>query len=150
MQKHAAGLERALTLFSTSAIFGVGFDSLLGAVSWKCNWSGVPASCSCALREIFASGTTLKQKKKLLAACRSVVGEPSPELVLSLSGVTAVDSLGIGALARIVTGCVRRNIALKVAMPKGIPREVLERIGIFRGWPRLEDEAPALPVRAER
>ncbi len=51
--------------------------------------------------------------------------------------------MGIGALARIVTGCASRNISLKVAMPRGFPREVLERVGIFKGWPRFQDEASA-------
>lgn len=64
-------------------------------------------------------------------------------VVLNLKGVTAIDSLGIAALARIPIACLRRSIDIKIVMPLGVPGNALNQVGIFWAWKVFEDEPAA-------
>lgn len=63
------------------------------------------------------------------AALSRVVGEilqNANKLVLDLSGVTAMDSAGIGELALLQTWAQKRNVAFKCAEPNLLVRNLLE------------------------
>lgn len=86
-------------------------------------------------------------EEQLLAAFRTAAGDPGQGIVLGLRGLTRIDSLGIATLVRLLIWCGKGGITLSVVMPRGLPREVLDRVGIFGGWPRVEDEPLAAHVR---
>ena len=73
---------------------------------------------------------------------------PLPCVILNLSGIHHIDSLGIASLARVVIECGKRDLGLRVVLPCGFPREVLKQVRIFDAWPQFQDEASALAVPA--
>lgn len=83
------------------------------------------------------------EETRLLAVLR---GEPllPSHVVLNLSGVTHIDSMGIGSLTRILIECAKRNSELRVVPPGGFPGQVLEHVRVFATWPQFQDEASAL------
>ncbi len=71
--------------------------------------------------------------------------EDAPErLVLNLTGVTNVDSLGIGAIVRMLIPCYKRHMDLKVVLPAGLAGEALRRVHVFDAWPEFPQEAEAI------
>ena len=65
-------------------------------------------------------------------------------IILNLCEITQVDSLGIGALARVAVECGKREIDLKVVLPTGFPGKVLKLLHLFDAWPAFPDEAGAV------
>ena len=65
-------------------------------------------------------------------------------MILNLAEVKQVDSLGVGALARVVVECGKQEINLNVVLPLGIPGKVLKMVHIFDAWPSFSDEAAAV------
>lgn len=87
-------------------------------------------------------------EQRLLASLQSgLEGAPS-QVVLSLSGVTSIDTSGIAALVRVPIECARRNLELKVVMPPGMPGEALRRVKIFDYWPNFPEESSAVEPAA--
>ncbi len=85
-----------------------------------------------------------ESKEKLLETFRSGLEDRPAQLVLSLHGLTYVDTQGISALIRVLLDCCEQKIGLKIVMPQGMAGEALRCIRIFEPWPRFEDEAAAL------
>ena len=84
------------------------------------------------------------EEQHLVRAIRTI-GQQFPEhLVLSLSSVERVDSLGIGSLVRVLLECARRNVELAVILPRGVAGEAIRRLRVFDGWPSFPDESAAL------
>ncbi len=77
---------------------------------------------------------------------RSSLETPRNEVILSLQGLTHVDTMGISALVRVPIECAKRSIGLKVVLPSGVAGLALESIRIFHAWPNFSDEASALPA----
>ena len=65
-------------------------------------------------------------------------------LILNLSEVSSVDSLGVGALVRVLLECAKRQVELKVVLPSGLPGEAIRRLQIFEGCPSFENETLAI------
>ena len=65
-------------------------------------------------------------------------------MILNLGEVKQIDSLGVGALARVVVECGKQEIRLNVILPPGIPGKVLKMVHIFDAWPSFPDEASAV------
>jgi anti-anti-sigma factor len=65
-------------------------------------------------------------------------------MILILAEVKQIDSLGVGALARVVVECGKQEINLNVVLPLGIPGKVLKMVHIFDAWPSFPDEAAAV------
>lgn len=83
-------------------------------------------------------------EKDLLERFRQALGEEAKYLVLNLSRINYLDTMGIAALVRILIECTKRKIELKVIMPGGVPGESLRRVRIFEPWPSYRDEASAV------
>jgi anti-anti-sigma factor len=66
------------------------------------------------------------------------------KMILNLGEVKQVDSLGVGALARVVVECGKQEINLSVVLPPGVPGKVLKMVHIFDAWPAFPDEAAAV------
>ena len=66
------------------------------------------------------------------------------QMILSLAEVERFDSLGIGALARALVECTKRQIDLKVVLPTGVPGTVLRLLHILDPWPAFPDETSAI------
>lgn len=69
---------------------------------------------------------------------------PPKRMILNLTDVKQLDSLGVGALARVVVECGKREVDLKVVLPTGVAGKVLGMLHIFAGWPAFPDETAAL------
>lgn len=83
-------------------------------------------------------------EKDLLEKFRGALDDSSKAVVLNLSRVNYLDTMGIAALVRVLIECSKRKLALKVVMPAGVPGESLRRVRIFEPWPAFHDEAAAL------
>ena len=70
--------------------------------------------------------------------------KPPQRIILNLAEVKQIDSLGVGALARVVVECAKQAIALNVVLPLGLAGKVLRFVHIFDGWPAFPDEAAAV------
>lgn len=81
-----------------------------------------------------------QEEEHLLTAFRTALGDSGCPIVLGLRGITRIDSLGIATLVRLLIWCGKGGVALSVVMPRGLPREVLDRVGVFGGWQQLEEE----------
>jgi anti-anti-sigma regulatory factor len=64
-------------------------------------------------------------------------------LILNLAEVKQVDSLGVGALGRVVAECGKQEMRLSVVLPTGTAGKVLRLVHIFDAWPEFPDEAAA-------
>ena len=85
-----------------------------------------------------------EQADRLLEKLHSELDDPPVQLVLSLGGVTHVDTRGIMALAPVLEECSKRKIGLKVVMPSGAAAEPLRYVRIFAPWPSFPNETAAL------
>ncbi len=68
---------------------------------------------------------------------------PVKRAILSLAEVHHMDTAGVGALARLLIECSKREIELRVVLPGGFPGQMLKRIHLFDKWPAFPDEAAA-------
>ena len=85
-----------------------------------------------------------EQAESLQEKLHSGLDDPPAHLVLSLGGVTHVDTRGIMALAPVLEQCSKRKIGLKVVMPSGVAAEPLHYVRIFAPWPSFPNETAAL------
>ncbi len=85
-----------------------------------------------------------EQAESLLEKFRSGLGNLPAQLVLSLGGVTHVDTRGIMALASVLEECSKRKIELKIVMPSGVAAEPMRYVRIFAPWPSFPNETAAL------
>jgi anti-anti-sigma factor len=88
-------------------------------------------------------GSREAEQLRLVKLLRSQENLPK-RMVLNLGDVKQIDSLGVGALARVVVECGKQEIHLSVVMPPGIPGKVLKLVHIFDSWPAFPDEASAV------
>jgi anti-anti-sigma regulatory factor len=88
-------------------------------------------------------------EERLLGLLYAALEEKTERVLLSLRGLTLIDSLGIAALVRVPISCLRRSLDVKVVMPAGAPGEALKQLGIFWAWPVYEDEAAAVRAYTE-
>ncbi len=86
------------------------------------------------------------REEEVLGTTFAGLEEHPQQVVLSLRGVSFVDSCGIAALVRILVRCVRQGTGLQVVIPTGIAGEALRRIHIFDAWPELKEEPAASRV----
>lgn len=80
----------------------------------------------------------------MLKQLRAALEDSPPHLVLNISGLTYIDTMGISSLVRILVECTKRKVEVNVVMPGGIAGEALRRIRVFQPWPSFADEASAL------
>ena len=64
-------------------------------------------------------------------------------MILNLADVEYIDSLGVGALVRVLVECTTHQIDLKIVLPTGPAVRVLELVHIFDACPTFADEAAA-------
>lgn len=83
------------------------------------------------------------RETQILQAVKGVPDLPG-QLILSLGGITRLDTAGIRPLVRVVIECTKRNIEAKVVMPPSIAGQALRQLHIFDGWPEFPDEAAAI------
>ena len=83
-------------------------------------------------------------EESLMKDFRSGLGDNPGQLVLSLGGLTNLDTLGIAALVRVLIECTKRKIDLKVVMPPGTPGEALRCVRVFEPWPEFREEEEAV------
>ncbi len=83
-------------------------------------------------------------EEDLLKTFRSGLDASPSQLVLSLAGLTNLDTLGIAALVRILIECTKRKLDLKVVMPPGAAGEALKCVRVFEPWPEFKEEAAAV------
>ena len=69
---------------------------------------------------------------------------PGNRLVLNLTGLTHIDSLGITALVKVVIGCVKREVGIGTILPSGTAGQSIRSTRIFAAWPEFENEDAAL------
>ena len=69
---------------------------------------------------------------------------PGNRLVLNLTGLTHIDSLGITALVKVVIGCVKRDVAIGTILPSGAAGQSIRSTRIFAAWPEFASEDAAL------
>lgn len=82
-------------------------------------------------------------EQRVVSVSRSATEEPVDQLLLNLSGVTVIDTLGIRALVPLLVACTKRKIGLKVILPPGVAGEALRCVRIFEAWPQFADEQAA-------
>lgn len=85
-----------------------------------------------------------EREEELLKLLPQDVEVPGGHIVLSLQGITHIDSRGIGALVRVPIACTKRNLRLSVVLPSGLPGIAVTRTRIFSLWPQFENEVAAL------
>ncbi len=83
------------------------------------------------------------EQQRLVALLRAQEELPK-NMVLNLSGVKQIDSLGVGTLARVVVECSKQHIKLRVILPDGVPGKVLKMVHIFDAFPAFGDESAAV------
>ena len=77
-------------------------------------------------------------------AFRSVLEDPPGRLVLSLTGVDHLDTLGISSLVKILIDCSKHEIELRLVMATGLAGEAVRRVHIFEPSLVFPDEQSAL------
>jgi anti-anti-sigma factor len=65
-------------------------------------------------------------------------------MVLNLADVEHLDSLGVGALARVLVECGKQEIDMKVVLPTGFAGRVLTMVRIFEACAAFPDESAAV------
>ena len=88
-----------------------------------------------------------EEESRILGVFRALEGLVGPVL-LNLSGITYLDSLGVGALVRVPVECVKRGIEVKIILPQGVLGQALRALRVFEGWPRFPDEGSALHAKS--
>ena len=79
-----------------------------------------------------------------MKAFRSVLEDPPGRLVMSLTGVDNLDTLGISCLVKIMIDCSKHQIELRLVMPAGVAAEAVRRVRIFEPSLVFPDEQSAL------
>lgn len=80
---------------------------------------------------------------QILSELRALPTLPS-QLILSMGGITRLDTAGIRPLVRVVIECTKRDIAPKVVLPGSVAGQALRQLHIFDAWPEFPDEAAAI------
>lgn len=80
----------------------------------------------------------------LRSSVRKALESGSPNLLLDLSGVTGIDSAGIGELAAALLSTARRGGTLKLLNPSRKPFDVLQISGLLRTFEIFHDESEAI------
>ena len=80
----------------------------------------------------------------LRESVREALDAGSRKIVLDLSGVTKMDSTGIGELAASLTTCARYGGRLKLLNPSPKPFDKLQISGLLRTFEIFHDEAEAI------
>jgi anti-anti-sigma factor len=70
-------------------------------------------------------------------------------MILNLAQVEHIDSLGVGALSRVLVECGKQEIDLKVVMPAAMAGKVLKAVHIFDACTAFPDEAAAVRASLE-
>ena len=84
-----------------------------------------------------------KGNERLLDLLRARKDLPK-RMILNLAEVEQLDSLGVGALARVLVECGKQEIDLTVVLPTGIAGKVLGVVHIFDAYPAFPNEAAAV------
>ena len=82
--------------------------------------------------------------ENMIKTLRSALEDPPGRLVLSLTGVDHLDTLGISSLVNILLDCSKHQIELRLVMPAGAAGEALRQVRIFEPSPVFPDEQSAL------
>ena len=83
------------------------------------------------------------EETRLLDALRSRETLPA-HLILNMSGISRLDSTGIGSLVRVLIECGKRHVEFRAVLPLGLPGEMLTPVRVFEAWPKFKDESSAL------
>jgi len=83
-------------------------------------------------------------EENLLKVFHSGLDSKPGQLVLNLSGLSNIDTLGIAALVRVLIESGKRKLDLKMVMPKGAPGEALRCVRVFEPWPEFKEEKEAV------
>lgn len=83
-------------------------------------------------------------EKQLQQGFQSVFDSEQKLLILSLRGLSHIDSHAIGMLARFLAGCERRQVAVNIVTPAGVPEAALRIVRILTGFTKFDDEAMAM------
>lgn len=66
------------------------------------------------------------------------------QLVLNMAEIHHLDTAGIGELVRVIVECAKREVDLKLVLPRGVPGEALRRLHIFDAWQEFHEESAAI------
>jgi len=66
------------------------------------------------------------------------------QLVLNMAEIHHLDTAGICELVRVVVECTKREIDLKLVLPRGVPGDALRRLHIFDAWKEFHEEEAAI------
>lgn len=86
----------------------------------------------------------LQDENDLQQGFQAVFDSGQKLLILSLRGLSHIDSHAIGLLARFLAGCERREIAVNVVTPAGVPEAALRIVRILTGFTKFDDEGMAM------
>jgi anti-anti-sigma factor len=91
-----------------------------------------------------------ESERDLLKALPADMSVPGKRLVLGLSGLTHIDSLGITVLVKIVILCTRNSVSICTVLPKGTAGESIRSTRIFSAWPEYKSEDAAVSEFAQQ
>lgn len=83
-------------------------------------------------------------EQRLLTLIPTDMSFPGNRLILSLGGLTNIDSLGITALVKILIACVKNQVGLCTVLPRGTAGQSIRSTRIFAAWPEFNNEDAAL------
>src|ERR1051326_493118 len=87
--------------------------------------------------------------KELLKQLPTDMALPGHRLVLNIGELTHIDSLGIGALVKVVIACVKNNVGICTVMPGGAAGQSIRSTRIFAAWPEFASEEAVLEQFAQ-
>ena len=90
-----------------------------------------------------------KDEQDLFKLFPAEMSFPGNRLVLSLAGLTNIDSLGITLLVKIVILCTRKNVAICTVLPGRTAGQSIRSTRIFAAWPEFKTEDAAVNQVAE-
>ena len=70
------------------------------------------------------------------------------QLVLNIAEIHHLDTAGICEMVRVIVECTKREVDLKLVLPRGVPGEALRRLHIFDAWQEFREEAAAVQAAA--
>ena len=85
-----------------------------------------------------------KDEQELFKLLPADMSFPGSRLILSLSGLTNIDSLGITLLVKIVILCSRKNVAICTVLPGRTAGQSIRSTRIFAAWPEFKNEEEAM------